>query len=102
MLLLTFNRTLAGYVRAIAESQIKGGSQKIEIRTFAKWSMTKLGISNVSADPARACLKRLANRFDGLDPSYVAQEAEYLLGRFEPHDIERYIEAERTGRGLLP
>lgn len=101
MLLLTFNRTLAGYVRALAESQIKGGSQEIEIGTFAKWSMTKLGISNVSADSARACLQRLANRFDGLDPSYVVQEAEYLLGRFEPHDIERYIEAERTGRGLL-
>ena len=102
ILLLTFNRTLAGYVRALAESQIKGADQEIEIRTFAKWAMTKLGVGSVNADSARASLHKLANRFDRLDPSYVVQEAEYLMGRFEPHDIESYIAAERMGRGTLP
>ncbi|ARC89723.1 3'-5' exonuclease [Rhodovulum sp. MB263] len=102
VLLLTFNRTLAGYVRALAESQVNEVGVEIEIRTFAKWSMTKLGVGSVSADAARNSLHRLANRFEGLEPSYVVQESEYLMGRFEPNDLESYISAERTGRGALP
>ncbi|UIJ33280.1 AAA family ATPase (plasmid) [Cereibacter azotoformans] len=101
-LLLTFNRTLAGYVRALAESQISGPNQEIEIRTFAKWAMTKLGVGAVNADSANAFLRELANRFAGLDQSYVVHEAEYLMGRFESHDYESYIATERAGRGALP
>jgi len=102
VLLLTFNRTLAGYVRALAEAQITGSKHKIEIFTFAKWSLSKLGLSEVQADNARSHLQRLAKTFEGLDSSYVVQEVEYLLGRFEPEDIESYIVTERTGRGTLP
>lgn len=61
ILLLTFNRTLAGYVRALAESQVNEDGVEIEIRTFAKWSMTKLGVGSVKADAARNYLHRLAN-----------------------------------------
>lgn len=102
VLLLTFNRTLAGYVRALADSQVNEAGVDIEIRTFAKWSMTNLGVGSVKADAARNYLQRLANGFEGLEPSYVVQEAEYLMGRFEPNDLESYISAERTGRGALP
>lgn len=102
VLLLTFNRTLAGYVRALAEAQITGSSHEIEISTFAKWSLSKLGLTVVQADIARLYLRQLARSFEGLDPSYVVQEVEYLLGRFEPEDIESYVGSERTGRGALP
>ena len=102
VLLLTFNRTLAGYVRVLAQAQVAGMNHEIEISTFAKWSMVKLGVTSIQADAASRCLRRLANSFDGLEPSYVCQEAEYLMGRFEPKDIESYIDAERTGRGVLP
>lgn len=102
ILLLTFNRTLAGYVKALAEAQITGNGQSIEISTFAKWSMGKLGVANVNAEAARRHLRQLVDRFDGLDPSYVLQEAEYLMGRFESDDLERYVDLERTGRGALP
>ena len=102
VLLLTFNRTLAGYVRALAEAQITGSSHEIEISTFAKWSLSKLGLTLVQADNARRYLQQLARSFEGLDPSYVVQEVEYLLGRFEPEDIESYVGSERTGRGALP
>ncbi|GCE78997.1 3'-5' exonuclease [Komagataeibacter oboediens] len=102
VLLLTFNRTLAGYVRALAEAQINSTNHEIEISTFAKWSLSKLGLSAVQADPARYYLKQLANSFEGLDSGYVVQEMEYLLGRFEPEDIESYVGTERTGRGALP
>ena len=102
VLLLTFNRTLAGYVRALAEAQINSANHEIEISTFAKWSLSKLGLTVVQADPARCYLEQLANSFEGLDSGYVVQEMEYLLGRFEPGDIESYVGSERTGRGALP
>ena len=102
VLLLTFNRTLAGYVRALAESQVADIGHRIEISTFAKWSMTKLGVHSVQAQPSQTFLRQLARRFDGLDASYVVEEVEYLLGRFEPEDLEKYLSAERTGRGALP
>ena len=102
VLLLTFNRTLAGYVRALAEAQIIGTGHEIEIQTFAKWSLRKLGLASVQPDKARAHLQRIARGFAGLDSTYVVQEAEYLLGRFEPDEIESYISTERTGRGALP
>lgn len=102
VLLLTFNRTLAGYVRALAEAQVIGTGHEVEIRTFAKWSIMQLGIHAVQANDARENLRRLAGRFTGLDASYVVQEVEYLIGRFEPEDLESYVAAERTGRGALP
>ena len=50
VLLLTFNRTLAGYVRALAEDQVRGADHKIEINTFAKWASSRLGDPTVHSD----------------------------------------------------
>ena len=102
VLLLTFNRTLSGYVRALLEAQVIGKGQEIEIDTFANWSMSKLGIVVVQADAARRCLARLARRISELDHSYIIHEVEYLLGRFEHANLENYISKERTGRGTIP
>lgn len=102
VLLLTFNRTLAGYVRALAEAQVIGTGHEVDIQTFAKWSIRQLGIHSVQADKARSHLQSLAIKFADLDASYVVQEVEYLLGRFEPANLESYVSAERTGRGTQP
>lgn len=102
ILLLTFNRTLAGYVKALAEAQIIGPNRRIEISTFAKWSLENLGRPTIEDELARRRLEQLAISFRGLDASYVVQEVEYLLGRFEPEDLEEYIATERTGRGTMP
>ncbi|WP_200798452.1 UvrD-helicase domain-containing protein [Pseudovibrio sp. Tun.PSC04-5.I4] len=101
VLLLTFNRTLAGYVRDLAEFQVIDQSHHIEICTFAKWAMNNTGVTKISAN-CRTTLKQLASGFSGLDASYVDQEAEYLLGRFEPDNLEKYINTERSGRGVKP
>ena len=102
ILLLTFNRTLAGYVRALADAQLRGKPHDIEIRTFAKWALDKLDEPTVHERDAKIELGRLARAFQGLDTSYVMQEVDYLLGRFEPEDLEVYVTRERTGRGALP
>ncbi|WP_205422064.1 UvrD-helicase domain-containing protein [Alteromonas sp. BL110] len=102
VLLLTFNRTLAGYVTALAESQVGETGHAIEISTFAKWAVNKLGIYNTNANEAYDYLIALSACFQGLETKYVVQEVDYLLGRFEPEDLELYITTERTGRGALP
>lgn len=102
ILLLTFNRTLAGYVRALAKAQLKGKQHDIEISTFAKWALGKLDNPTVHEDLAKAQLTRLARAFQGLDTTYVTQEVDYLLGRFQPEDLEEYVTRERSGRGTLP
>lgn len=102
ILVLTFNRTLSGYVSALAESQISADANvELEISTFSKWSWEKLkrpAIIQGSAD----VLKGFAQRFSGLDIDYAASEAEYAMGRFLPKDLNNYIVTERTGRGLQP
>jgi superfamily I DNA/RNA helicase len=103
VLVLTFNRTLAGYVRSLAEHQIDAGlNVDLQIETFGRWAMSALNFPDVENDRARVELRRLARQLGVLTPDYIVKEVEYLLGRFEPEDLERYIAAERTGRGVLP
>ncbi|KQI71546.1 hypothetical protein AN191_11145, partial [Loktanella sp. 5RATIMAR09] len=102
VLLLTFNRTLAGYVRALAEAQMLNPNHQLEIFTFAKWAREKLGDPEIRDGPARARLSGLAASFNGLEASYLVREVEYLLGRFRPENISDYLTVERTGRGALP
>lgn len=103
VLVLTFNRTLAGYVRNLAETQIAPNANiELRIDTFGRWAMASLGNPDVQAERARARLKALAIALGELTPGYIVKEAEYLLGRFEPERLEDYIVTERTGRGAVP
>jgi len=102
ILLLTFNRTLAGYVRALADEQLRGGEEEIEISTFASWAMKNLGSPVVDVQATRSELRNLATSFPDLETDYLINEVDYLLGRFEQDKLEDYITTERTGRGALP
>jgi superfamily I DNA/RNA helicase len=103
VLVLTFNRTLAGYVRNLAENQIAPNANiDLCIETFGRWAMSSLGYPEVQNNKARAQLMTLATKLGELAPAYIVKEAEYLLGRFEPENLESYITAERTGRGAIP
>lgn len=102
ILVLTFNRTLAGYVSALAENQIAADANvQLEISTFSKWSWEKLQRPTIGHD-TNDDLKRFIRHFSGLDTDYAASEAEYAMGRFLPEKLDDYVAAERTGRGLLP
>ncbi|MDE2667462.1 MAG: AAA family ATPase [Acidobacteriota bacterium] len=102
-LVLTFNRTLAGYVRALAEQQVSENMHiDLEIETFGRWAMSHLDIPEVQDNLARVHLRNAAQRISELTPDYVVNEVEYLTGRFAPEDIEDYITVERTGRGTRP
>jgi superfamily I DNA/RNA helicase len=102
MLVLTFNRTLSGYVSALAQSQIDLGlNVQLEVATFSKWAMEKLGRPAI-APHAREHLAALSARIGTLAGDYVAKEAEYAMGRFLPENLEEYLTVERTGRGAQP
>lgn len=102
MLVLTFNRTLSGYVSALAQSQIDLGlNVQLEVATFSKWAMEKLGRPAIASE-AREYLVALSARIGTLAADYVAKEAEYAMGRFLPENLEEYLTVERTGRGVQP
>ena len=101
-LVLTFNRTLAGYVRELANGQASAEHpMDLEVNTFAGWATSTL---NRFLDVSRAdrILDRLAHSVIELPHRFVVDEIEYLLGRFEPENLQEYVETTRTGRGTYP
>jgi superfamily I DNA/RNA helicase len=104
VLVLTFNRTLAGYINALAEHQVEQDENvEISVDTFSRWAMKHSGWPTVvDSRPARAFLRALSSKLGVLSPDYLVKEAEYLMGRFEPGSLENYVLNERTGRGALP
>jgi len=101
VLVLTYNRTLRGYVEALAREQVDTAIAELEIRTFAKWSTLLVGTDKLIEDEARVKLKQLASPMP-LPVPFVTEEVEYVLGRFMPEDIDRYLAVERVGRGASP
>lgn len=106
-LVLTFNRTLRGYIEVLAREQVvEYGSNDIllEVSTFAKWAKSELGNPCIVDDAVRenkilelAAIARL-----GLDINFAIEEVEYVLGRFLPRDFGNYLTARRDGRGVSP
>ncbi|QNP61146.1 3'-5' exonuclease [Paenacidovorax monticola] len=102
ILVLTFNRTLSGYVSALAQSQIdRGLNVEVEISTFAKWAIEKLGRPRVVED-ATDRLRPLVASIGNLTEKYAISEVDYAMGRFTPGNLEEYLNSERTGRGNQP
>ena len=103
VLVLTFNRTLAGYVRSLAEHQITSNIHvDLQIETFGRWAMAALEFPEVEHNRAKAEIRRLGGKLGALSSDYIIKEIEYLLGRFEPESLELYMTTERAGRGVLP
>ena len=105
VLVLTYNRTLRGYIQELVDHQISTGVEvSVEVSTFAKWAYRQIKPSNICNDQPRAeILKQLARESGiSLDPDFVVDEVEYLLGRFSLDKLEEYIVARRDGRGSTP
>lgn len=103
ILILTFNRTLAGYVSALASQQPDPKFKvDLEIETFSRWALNRLGYELGDQKKAESVLYTFATQIKSLSPQYVVNECNYILGRFEPERLENYLDAERTGRGLMP
>lgn len=104
ILVLTFNKTLRGYVNQLVAAQTSSFSNAIvQIETYAKWARDSLGGPEiVSNGLAESKIKSLAANITALAPSFVEREVEYLMGRFPVDKLEQYLTIERTGRGATP
>lgn len=102
---LTFNRTLKGYIENFIDRQIKaiGHAVEAEVDTFAGWAFRLVGRGDVIGDSDReAQLRKLwdaARQRSTLSSEFVLDEVDYVLGRFGRAGLEAYVERERTGRG---
>lgn len=103
VLVLTYNRTLRGYIEELTKEQTKNlTGVNLQISTFGKWS--KEALSNpqlVDSKPAEAKILTLGANL-GLPPRFLLSEVEYVLGRFLPADLDEYASAARVGRGTSP
>ena len=103
VLVLTFNRTLRGYINELTERQL--GQEpliSLEIATFNKWAQRLTGARNIlDLEVASAHLRRLAAAA-GLESEFVVEEAQYVLGRFHIDELDDYLSARRDGRGVTP
>ncbi|MFB1480989.1 3'-5' exonuclease [Corallococcus sp. RDP092CA] len=103
VLVLTYNRTLRGYVSELVRQQVPAGSNaEIEISTFGKWAKDRIfGSSVIDEDFRRNELLRLGSGL-GLDSDLLVDEVDYILGRFLPAGINEYLSTRREGRGRAP
>lgn len=112
VLVLTYNKTLEGYISQLAQTQVADndvlaaavadGDLLLEVSTFGKWAMEQLPAgSSPDADDCKTLLSAFAAAYP-LPLRFVTDEVEYLLGRFATEDLESYITCAREGRGLSP
>jgi len=102
VLVLTFNRTLRGYIAQLAHDQVSDTGAFIEINTFGRWSTDLTTADNLLEDEARQRILKKQGESIALDPDFLCDEIEYILGRFRPENIDDYVTARRTGRGNSP
>ena len=106
VLVLTFNRTLRGYINQLATDQVGNSSElQLEVETFSRWAQNLLShMSPHIIDNNRVWIKNLLRKIGVSETNlaYFVGEIEYILGRFRPDQRGRYIQAARSGRGRAP
>ena len=103
VLVLTYNRTLEGYISELARQQVAGHLYlQLEVRTFGKWAVDLLGGADILDHDGTVQLLRPHSAAVPWTQAFLAEEVEYLLGRFEPTRLEAYLTAKREGRGTTP
>ena len=105
VLVLTFNRTLEGYISELARrSTPNDDSLELEISTFGRWARSLVNDAEIlSRNQASAILRPLLQRFTtSHQHEFFVDEVEYVLGRFTPDGLSNYLEVVRRGRGTAP
>ena len=106
VLVLTFNRTLKGYVTQLANEQILApDGLDISVETFASWALGQVGQRRfIQYDEKHNWISSLLSNV-GVATSnleYFIDEIEYIIARFSPDKRADYLHAVRAGRGRSP
>ena len=105
VLVLTFNRTLEGYIAELARrSTPDDDALELEICTFARWARSLVGgVSILGREQVAAMLRpHLAAVVPAERRDFFVDEIGYVLGRFTPGNLPDYLEVRREGRGRAP
>lgn len=103
ILVLTYNRTLRGYIEALTKQQVAETDDiELKILTFAKWAMSSLGNVTIIDNSVRKNKILKLGAGINLENDFLLNEVEYIMGRFLPENLEDYISARRDGRGTSP
>jgi superfamily I DNA/RNA helicase len=103
VLVLTYNRTLRGYIEALARQQaLETKGLELEISTFGKWAWGLLGRPQMVDEGDRAAKIKTLGRAIGLASDFLVEEVDYAIGRFLPDSIQDYLATRRHGRGATP
>jgi len=103
VLVLTYNRTLRGYIKALADRQVDEANEiALEISTFGRWAMTALGNPTILDDKVREAIILHFSTGISMTDKFLLEEVEYAMGRFMPEKLENYLSVKREGRGLTP
>jgi DNA helicase IV len=103
VLVLTYNRTLRGYIEALTQRQASTfQGVNLEVETFGRWAKWALGSPSILDDKVRESKILTLGSHLQLPPEFLLAETEYVLGRFLPADLGNYVSARRDGRGASP
>ncbi|MXV99072.1 MAG: AAA family ATPase [Acidimicrobiaceae bacterium] len=112
VLVLTFNRTLEGYIAELARREIpRDDALDLEISTFARWARSLVGHVVIAQDgQISAMLRPHLQALAGSQPhEFLVDEVQYILGRFqydpggfEQESLSAYLTVVREGRGTTP
>lgn len=105
VLVLTFNRTLEGYIAELARRSVPDDEAlELEICTFARWARSLVGeVGILGRDQVAALLRpHLAAVTPAERRDFFVDEVGYVLGRFTPEGRSDYLDVVREGRGKAP
>ncbi len=112
VLVLTFNRTLEGYIAELARNSTpQDDALDLEIKTFGRWARSLVGnVDIVDGDETVAMLRPHIDSFaTKRQHEFFVDEVQYVMGRFEydpvdfdPDDLSGYLTVDREGRGKAP
>lgn len=101
-LVLTFNKTLKGYIRELVNENIAGVNIQVTVETFSHWAYELLNRPDICG---QELIEYYANQHAtqiGLPASFITNEASYAMGRFPPENLADYLTCRRDGRGATP
>jgi DNA helicase IV len=103
VLVLTFNRTLRGYIEELADQQVTlGADTSMEVETFGHWAINLVNRPVMDHVRREAKILQLVRGSFPWSTRFLLGEVDYVLGRFLPSDLSAYVTLERKGRGQAP
>lgn len=101
-LVLTFNKTLRGYVDTLVAQNALGLNVTVSVETFGRWAFNTLGSADMVQDGVLDHFALAATSSTGLSTDFIVNEVQYLTGRFLEASLDEYLTCRRDGRGASP